>query len=32
VQWFSMAAVLLLFFLLRISNLWQLLTRKTQED
>lgn len=32
VQWLSMAAVLLLFFLLRSSNLWQLLTRKTQED
>ena len=26
-QWFSMAAVLLLFFIFRSSNLWQLLTR-----
>lgn len=32
VQWFTMAAVLLLFFLLRSSNLSQLLTRKTKED
>jgi cytochrome oxidase assembly protein ShyY1 len=28
VQWFTMAAVLLLFFLLRSSNLWQLITRR----
>ena len=27
-QWFTMAAVLLLFFLLRSSNLWQLMTRR----
>ena len=26
VQWFAMAAVLLIFYLLRSSNLWQLLT------
>ncbi|MDO8862814.1 SURF1 family protein [Haliea sp. E1-2-M8] len=31
VQWFSMAAVLAFFFLLRSSNLWQLLTRKQHE-
>ncbi len=31
VQWFSMAAVLAFFFLLRSSNLWQLLTRKHSE-
>ncbi|HEY7775897.1 MAG TPA: SURF1 family cytochrome oxidase biogenesis protein, partial [Kineobactrum sp.] len=28
VQWFTMAAVLAIFFLLRSSNLWQLITRK----
>ncbi|MEQ8801470.1 SURF1 family protein [Haliea sp.] len=30
-QWFTMAAVLAFFFLLRSSNLWQLLTRKRHE-
>jgi cytochrome oxidase assembly protein ShyY1 len=30
-QWFTMAAVLAFFFLLRSSNLWQLLTRKRDE-
>lgn len=30
-QWFTMAAVLAFFFLLRSSNLWQLLTRKQHE-
>lgn len=32
VQWFCMAAVLLLVFLLRSSNLWQLLRRRTGEN
>jgi cytochrome oxidase assembly protein ShyY1 len=27
-QWFTMAAVLLVFFLLRSSNLWRLITRR----
>lgn len=31
VQWFTMAAVLAIFFLLRSSNLWQLLARKRHE-
>ncbi len=31
VQWFTMAAVLAFFFLLRSSNLWQLVTRKQNE-
>jgi len=30
-QWFTMAALLAFFFLLRSSNLWQLLTRKRDE-
>ncbi len=30
-QWFTMAAVLAFFFILRSSNLWQLLTRKQRE-
>jgi cytochrome oxidase assembly protein ShyY1 len=31
VQWFTMAAVLAIFFLLRSSNLWQLVTRRQHE-
>ncbi len=32
VQWFTMAAVLAVFYLLRCSNLWQLLTGRREEE
>lgn len=32
VQWFTMAAVLLLFYILRSTNLWQLVARRQSED
>ncbi len=32
VQWFTMAAVLSVFYLLRCSNLWQLLTGHREEE
>jgi surfeit locus 1 family protein len=32
VQWFTMAAALFIFFILRSSNLWQVLTNRTREQ